>query len=382
MGYLGIVGGPNPCAIQIESVYAGRPIAFRASPYGVSHDFGKSFVPYLIDPATLEIEWREDLLIGPFSNALGLAAILDDSTMVWHEVGPPSGGSYTSRLRVLTRSGITIAMSGEQQSVATFLPSATVIRLDSSHILRRYNDGSNATVVEVLSVSGSTISLDASTTYGPGTQTVSRDGGEAGSATVTIDSALFPFHYDGSGTLYAFGAASGFAGLPRIHAIPFSLGGSIASPDTSWRSRDAQNVGSMQVAKIGNSECLLAGTPGVMGFYDDGSEMHYLPAMSSTWIVADGFAEQDGETSFGDYPTPDVLEDPPGTDVSDALGDLVGQSGTSLSYAPIAVIVKCPAITGLNFSGAHGPTRHDTALGAVSDLLEDAVTYRLWAFRW
>lgn len=382
-----MVGAPDPCAEQIESPYAARPIAFRVSPYGVSHDFDatRSFVPYLIDAVTLEIEWREDLIIGPFSNALGLAAVLDNSTMVWHEVGPPSGGSYTSRFRVLTRSGVTIALSGEQQSVATSLPEATVIRLDSSHFLRRYNvPTTEDVVVQVFSVSGSTISLDASTTYATGNYTVTRDGGEAGTPTLLIAPTLFPFHWDGASLLYCFGFGAGVGGFPRIHAVPFSLGGSITAPDTSWRSRDAQNTGSMPVGKIGSNEVLLSSTSvggAVMGFYDDGGEMHYDPVNSSAWIVVNGFAELDRETGYGDYLTPNVLEDPAGTPVAGDPPALVSQSGTSLAYSPITVGVLCPAVTGLAIAGTQGPTRHDVTLGAVSELLGGG-DYRLWAFRW
>lgn len=387
MGYLGMVGGPNPCADQIESVYAAEPQAFRLSPYGIAgFGFTDGYAPYLIDPATLEIEHRPDLAIGPFPSTdgqLNFACALDDSTMVFHVVG--TGGTRTSRLRVLTRSGITIAMSAEQQSVVVNL-GASVIMLDSTHILRRYETppgvgfGSNV-VVEVMSVSGGSLSVVASTTYAANNYTVSRDGGEAGGATVLIGSSLFPFHWNGSGTLYCYGFAAGSGGPRRIHAVPCSLGGSVTAPGLSWRSRDAQGTGgSMIVGKLGSSECVLSGqSGGAMGFYDDGSQMHYnATGVGSDMITAALGAEPNNESSWGDYLSPLMQEYPRGTPVPGTPDALVFQSGTALSYTPIEAIVRCFEVTG---SDIGSPTRHDTALGAESDHLGAGI-YRLHAFRW
>lgn len=381
---LGLSIGPNPCATQIESIYAATPAAFRSSPYGVTYMFDAvapdlNIVPYLIDPATLEIEFRDDLKIA-LSNNLGLVATLDDSTMVWHEV--TGTGPYTSDLRVLTRSGITIAMSGAQQSVSMSRSDASVIRLDSTHFLREYEDATTGdTVVQVFSVSGSTISLAASANYAAGPYTVTRDGGEAGTATLTIAARIAPFHWDGSATLYCSGFdQTGL--LARIHAAPFTTGGSISAPGLSWRSRDGSNASPTFHGKEGGSECLLRRVVNeIMGFYDDGSQMHYLPSTLSTHLSAVLSNDTAGANAFGDYLSPAVLADPPGTPVSGTPPAIVSQSGTSLSWSPIDVAVRCYETTGLEIDGTTGPTRHDTALGAVSQT-QGAGIYRLWAFKW
>lgn len=323
--------------------------AFRDSPYGFTYTNADpaTLTPYLIDPATLAIEYRPDLaIVAPLSGDL---VGLDDSTIITAETG-------NLTLYVITRSGITISVSGGQQTVATALGSANVCRIDSSHFTRVYNPPSpndNNTVIETFSVSGSTISLIHTDTIVNPAPAVSHDPG--GAPVALAASQFFPFHYN-AGTLYSF--STGY-----VLATPYTTGGGIGGTvGPSTRAADAPNISLgiiVPAKKIGSSECLLLGVVGEVPFYDDGANMHFddsglvFPAIEFNQIGG-----PDEASSWGDYLTGNVLQFPSGT--TDNSGPaLVSQSGQTLGYSTISPQFLCPAL-GTNLFG----TRHLSNLGA------------------
>lgn len=362
-GHWGLVGAFDVCSEAYLEAHYSSPftygcVSFEDSPYGFTNDIAAAptLIPYLIDATTLQIEYRPDLAVSMASGALSGALIgMDDSTIV-------TGDATNASLYVVSRSGIDIAVSGAQQ-VATIsgFGGATVARIDSSHFVRAYAVTGGWTL-EVLSVSGSTISL-VHTEIIAGLQTATVDPSGLPSP---MSNSFLPFHYDGAGTLYAYGSSVGSTTLtgPAILALPFSIGGGIGGAITlTTRAKDAQNInfGGTPPAKSGSSECLLLASTGYQfPFYDDGTNMHYGTLTSvgiSFNMLGDG---GDLDTPQGDYLTGNVVEFPPGTTVNSGPA-LVSQSGVSLSYAPITPVFQCPQFESEPLDGQ----RHGSNLGAM-----------------
>lgn len=382
-GFIGLVGYPDPCSegalADNISIYAQVCVSFQDSPYGLTYDFPglTTMIPYLIDPVTLKIEYRPDLAISALDRP---AIVLDDSTMIIEH-----RASNVSSFYVVTRSGIAISVSGAQASV-TVAPTGSVsyCRADSSHIVRAYTPpfglGNPTRVVETYSVSGGTVSLVSSDTIIVNPIVTNDPGPTPPTVTLSVD--FFPFHYDGSGTLYWYGRTQGFPGFQRICASPYTPGGGIGTLGLSTRAKDAQSLLAALLwgAKIGTNECLLKATgSAAVPFYDDGTNMHFTTS-SSTWGTfqpLDHNTENDQETTQGDYLTDDVAELPPGTPVGSGPA-LVSQSGLSLSYTPIAPIFRCPQFG----TGITDGVRHGSNLGAQIITNPFGAGGLLRAFRW
>lgn len=376
MGYLGLVGGSDPCSEGALSPVlftpvsgAMRAISFQDTPYGFALSFvgAGSLTPYLIDATTLEITVGAPTS-GPYSGSAGDiqgALVFDDSTMVFgHAVF--AAGHFTSDLHAITRSGLSVAVSGAQQSRATQAP-PVLCRIDSSHLVRVFNPVPNTgQVIEVLSVSGGAISLVHTETIS-GVQHATVD--PSGLPSTMVNSVL-PFHYNGAGTLYGFGSATGGSPTlfgPAILAVPFSIGGGIGGAITlTTRAKDAQNVSGVKLAaKIGSSECVLLSAPTgyMIGFYDDGANMHFdSSGASSDWVsfghINHNNGDADTETTQGNYLTNNVDELPQGNVVNSGPA-LVTQSGQTFGYSLITPQFLCA-----QFGTAISGSRHGSNLGA------------------
>lgn len=358
-GHWGLVGSADKCSSAYLEAHYLTPftygcVSFDNSPYGFTLDnSGTILIPYLIDEPTLNIEYRPDLAVTAGAVLDGALIGMDDSTIVY-------GDATNETLYVISRSGMSLSVSGAQQGVTlSGFGFAAVTRIDSSHFVRAYS-GSTGWVLQVFSVSGSTISLvHTETITGPQTATVDPSGLPS-----TMSNGFLPFHYNGAGTLYAYGSSTGGSPTlfgPAILAMPFSIGSGIGGAITlATRAIDAQNIlaGGTPVAKNASSECMLNSSSGYLfPFYDDGTHMHYDTSEGITFgMIGDG---GDLDTPYGDYLTGEVFEFPLGTPVG--LPAIVSQSGTTVSYTPITPVFQCPQFASEPLRGQ----RHGSNLGAM-----------------
>lgn len=381
-GFIGIVGSHDPCANAVFSHEAASPTAFIDSPYGIARGFHADptpFVPYRIDPVTLQIEWREDLAVSGYAR-WNLYAMSDTMMLATDNDDPfAHGAPFTLSLVALTRSGIALTASGGQQAVTSPSPSQWICRIDATHFTRSYNPNNFSMQVDVMSVSGGTISLVTTSNLITG-YNVTRDPApyESTAQPVTISPIMYPFHYN-AGTLYCFGNGSGFAGTDRIHAVPFTIGGGIAVPlGLSTRSQDAQNISRVigLPTKVGSSEFIGHVGGGIGGFYD-GPPMHMNQGAYPTgYLQANVFDVDNVHGSYLGY----VTQNPLGTPVT-PFPALISQSGNSLSVSPITPVFCCPAISGTNING-YITTRHQANLGATTNNYAGADLWNLSAFKW
>lgn len=347
-----------------------RLVSFQDTPYGFAFDFDTtpSLTPYEIDAATLRIALGTPVS-GPYSGSasdIQSALVLDDSTMVFAHL---SGATGT--LHAISRSGLSISVSGAQQSVSS-LDTQSVCRIDATHFVRAYRvTGTFAITVQVFSVSGTTISLVHSDTFSASwNATVDPSGLPS-----PMGQEFFPFHYDGSGTLYSYGTGTPASPtLPHVAilATPFSIGGGIGTIGLSTRAKDAQNISRLTnppSSKIGSTECALQSVTGLrIGFWDDGTNMHYdATGVSVDWIGATFInhldESADTATTQGNYLTEEVVQLPQGTMIN-AGPALVTQSGQTFGYSLITPRFLCPQF-GTDLDVGSGSARHGSNLGAM-----------------
>lgn len=373
-GYLGLVGGLDPCSADaLASLIRSETFAwsFWDSPYGflVSQTVADgstsvTLTPYVVDPLTLEITVGSTIS-HPMSN--GPVATLDDSTVILESYVVPTtfGAPWQASLYVLKRSGLSLSVSGAQQVLTSIQSPPSLLRLDSTHFLRTWVPSpATGQRVDVFSVSGSTISLVHSE-LSVGTQTATVDGGAHDGSPSPMSNRFFPLHYDGAGTLYGFGSATGGSPTlfgPCVLAIPFSYAGGIGGGFTlATRARDAQNVAGPLGAIEGTNLILLLSSSGyTMGFYDDGVHMHFpggLTSDSTKWIAGQMINHGTVEQSFPDY-IAGSIEDSPGGPVYEP-GRAV-QSGDEFTVSTFTPLFLCPPSPIL-----FPATRHQSNLGVV-----------------
>lgn len=401
LGYIGIVGGPDVCSEAYQLAHYSTPggygiVGFENSPYGLTYNpfltpSPPQFVPYLIDPATLDVELRPDLAVAmPIGdNASYPDLVLDDSTMIIHVIRTTP--TFSASLCVVTRSGINIAVSGEQHSVA-WSNATPLCRIDDTHFVRWYRPITPAipgtSLLQTFSVSGGTITLIHTDTIGPNTSSLATQ--DPTGAPVGFDwSNIAPFHYDGSGMLYCYTEAGTFGNVSII-AGAYSIGGGFGAGLGGTTGHQSPNrvleVGNGSFnhgpGKVGSSECIVGVQNGELSvFYDDGTHLHAPGIVSgaSTPPPADALFDigaafinhngnlANGDTTLGDYLAAEVF-DP----LAEATGlpMLVSQSGVTLTYTPIAPVFRCPAdgLSGpapisIGYNG--GGARHGSNLGAI-----------------
>lgn len=383
-----MVAGPDLCseaALEPCLTTAVRCVAWQSSPYGYLTDIPAippaTLTPYLINPVTLEVTLGSPVS-GPSNDTFPIGPVFfDDSTSV---LG--FADTTTASLYAVTRSGLSLAVSGAQQSRAISAGPHDLCRIDSSHFVRRYNPNPNTGCrIEVLSISGSTISLVHTETIS-GVQNATVDPSGLPSP---MSNGIRPFHYF-NGILYCTGGATGGSSTlfgPAILAVPFTISGGAGGAITlSTRAKDAQNVGAGSGQKIGSTEQMLRSSSGFkVGFYDDGTHMHFdATGASVIWIDFDpvnhAAFEGDTETPFGNYLAPNVRFHPQGTPI-DSGPAIVSQSGETFSFSTITPQFLCPGF-GADLSGFCA--RHESNLGAqlITNPFAPDGRRLLRAFKW
>lgn len=350
-------------------------VSFMDSLYGFASSFvgGPTIIiPYLVDEATLEIDVRPDLAIDdpnpPGTNSASRSpCVMDDSTMVLtgNPVNTVPSLSYDQSLYVLTRSGLSLSISGPQATISTGSVVTTVTYLDSTHVVvmdevPRTSPGFFiGNRWRTFEVSGGGLSLLSTHDFTldvtiPGSFIVTDD---AGGAPFGIDRrSLYPFQYH-AGVLYVY-TFSAPAGALAIIAVPFTPSGGMTGSAIGLTTRGLRvhqgSAATIAAAKTDSSECILysTGDGGRATFYDDGSHMHapgltlpspdYEPYHSSmSYIGYQGLFEASRQMPFGDYLTAGGLTNL--YDSGSTIGpSLVTQSGNDLSAAPISAVFSCP----------------------------------------
>lgn len=407
---LGLGIGPNPCSdaaiAAVSGPFAFYNQSFENSPYGFTFDLpaggaAMTLIPYHIDAATLEIEYRPDLAVSQPSAVNRWT--LSDSTIIFDQSGPTTGTSpretFPHSLYAITRSGIAIAVSGPQQTkaVSARFSFPFLCRIDDTHFVRTYVDApplagpfAHGTVVETFSVSGGVISLVHTDTLPitPIHPTFDPPSIAPPPYNVMGFNDFYPFHYSGSGTLYAYMLYQGDPFGPRrgIAAVPYSIGGWIGTIGSSTRViSSSAGVASVYAAKTGSSECVILRAAGGtrLPFYDDGTHMHEgaISQPSFVHIDHDSADPLPSDTMQGNYLASSFT--PIGG--SPEFCAIVEQSGLSLTRTLITPIFRCQdlvaSLIGVNriFGCRHGPN-----LGALvvnSFAAPDSIG-TLFAYQW